>query len=187
MSPISKLQSYVYLLLHLLILWDLYKRTAAATDNFLASSVTRLALMAGLLAAPVVVSVLSWQGLSQFQQYHGSTLFLQMTFCLVICRELVHLQKEVNLGQNLKGMFCGMSLLVGLQAINFIGVSSQHISPQTFGFLVQYIYFLALIVFTYTLWDYAPISGVDSQYYYRLKKANGQLFEVLKGMLLNRK
>ena len=77
--------------------------------------------------------------------------------------------------------------MIGCQTINFAGFTFVQSSSQVFWFLVQFIYFLALIIFTYTLWDYAAVAVVNPAYHDRLERANKELHQALKSVLIGRK
>ena len=146
-----------------------------------------LAMMAVVLTLPVAWNIFSMEQGYLYHPYHTLTLFLQMALCLQIYREAVRAREEIDLGQNLKGILSGLSLMVGFQAINFMGLLFSQVSAQVWRFSVQFIYFLSLIVFTYTLWDYAPISRLDPSYQHRVKKVRRELYQTLKSVLLNRR
>ena len=172
--------------LQIWILWDIYRRIIRHNKASWRDSLSS-AMMVVVLTLPVAWTIFSMSGVNLYHQYHTLTLFLQMALCLQICREAVRAREEIDLGQNLKGILSGLSLMVGCQTINFMGLLFSQSSAQVWRFSVQFIYFLALIVFSYTLWDYAPISRIDPSYQPRLKKVKRELYETLKSVLLNRR
>ncbi len=178
--------SYVFPLLQMWILWDIHRRIIGYNktswrDVF--GSVT----MVSVVAAPVVWGVFSLKGGRFFALYHVVALPVQMAICLHICRKAVLIREEIDLGQNLKGILSGLSLLIGCQAINFVSLVFAQSSFQVFSFFVQFIYLLALMVFAYTLWDYEPIFPVDPSYQTRLRKTRREFYEVVRSVLVNRR
>ncbi len=93
----------------------------------------------------------------------------------------------MNCTENLKGILSGLSLMIGCQAINFIGFAFHQSSAAVFWFSVQFIYFVALIVFVYALWDYAPIYRVDPSYPHRLREVGRGLYEIARSVLVSRR
>ncbi|MDA2934556.1 hypothetical protein MYX82_09470 [Acidobacteria bacterium AH-259-D05] len=180
------LPTFVFPLLHIWILWDIYRRIVGYSKTSW-RSVFRSMTMVGVLTVPIVWGVSSVKGGHFFYHYHAVTLFLQMAICLQICREAVRAREEIDLGQNLKGILSGLSLMIGCQAVNFVGFLFTQSSSEFFWFFVQFIYLLALILFAYTLWDYAPIFRVDPSYQHRLRKANRELYEILRSLLISRR
>ena len=77
--------------------------------------------------------------------------------------------------------------MIGCQAINFIGRVFNQSSYLVFWFLVQFVYFIALILFAYALWDYSPIDRVEPSHQLRLRTASRDLYEVVRAALVNRR
>ena len=173
-------------LLHIWILWDVYRRiigyNKTSWRNFFG-----LIILVAVLTAPVAWAVFSLKGERLFYPYQALTLFPQMAMCLLICREAVRAQQKIDLGQNLKGILSGLSLMIGCQAINFLGLLFNQFSTLVFFFFLPFIYFVALIVFAYALWDYAPIYRVDPTYQHRLRKASRELLESFRSALVDRR
>lgn len=187
------LPTYVMPVWQIWILWEIHRRIIGNTKTHFGYAKTswkepiRLTMIAGALTLPVAWGIAWQEGGSLFDQYHTLTLFLQMSLCVLVCREATRARRELDLGQNLKGILLGLSLIVGCQALNFVTLVFTQAPAQVFWFFVQFIYFTALIVFTYTLWDYAPISRPDPSYQHRLERTNRALYDVLKSALLNRR
>jgi len=179
------LPTYLFPLLQLWILWDIYRRIIGHSKSSWRNGFS-LIIVVALLTAPVAWGVFSLKGGRLFYPYQTLTLFFQMTTCLLICREAVRAQEKIDLGQNLKGILSGLSLMIGCQAINFIGLVFNQSSYLSFWFFVQFIYFVALILFAYTLWDYAPIYRVDPSYQRRLRKVSRELSEIVRSARVNR-
>ncbi|MCZ6485428.1 MAG: hypothetical protein O6826_07015 [Acidobacteria bacterium] len=180
------LPTYLFPLLQIWILWGIYRRiigySKTSWRNF-----SNLIILVAVLTAPVAWGVFSLEGERLYHPYHALTLFLQMSICLLICREAVRAQEKIDLGQNLKGILSGLSLMIGCQAINFLGLLFNQSSSLVFRFFVPFIYFVALIVFTWALWDYAPIYRVDPSYQHRLRKASRELLESFRSAFVNRR
>jgi hypothetical protein len=178
--------TYIFPLLQILVLCDIYRRMIGYGKTSWKNQVNSVFVIV-VLTAPVAWGVFSLKGERLFYPYHALTLFLQMAICLLICREAIRAQGKIDLGQNLKGILSGLSLMIGCQAINFIGFAFNQLSAPVFWFSVQFIYFVALIVFAYTLWDYAPICRVDPSYQHRLRKASRGLYEIARSVLVSRR
>lgn len=180
------LPTFVSPFLQIWILWDIYRRIIGYGKTSWRNNFSFVGFVV-LLTAPVAWGVFSLKGGRLFYPYHALTLFLQMTICLLICREAVRAQGKMDLGQNLKGVLSGLSLMIGCQAINFIGFVFHQSSAPVFWFSVQFIYFVALILFTHALWDYAPSYRVDPSYQHRLRKAGRGLYEIARSVLVSRR
>ena len=180
------LPTYVAPLLHIWILWDIYRRIIGDSKISWRNCV-RLVIVVAVLTAPVAWGVYSLKGGRLFYPYNALTLFLQMAICLQVCREAVRAREKIDLGQNLKGILSGLSLMIGCQAINFIGRVFNQSSYLVFWFFVQFVYFMALILFAYSLWDYSPIYRVDRSRQHRLRTASRDLFEIVRAALVNRR
>ncbi len=76
--------------------------------------------------------------------------------------------------------------MVALQAINFSSLlflgSPQ---PNVFRFFTQFFYFLALIVFTYALWEEKPMHRPPSDKK-KLHEINTRLQQVLRSLIFHR-
>ena len=169
--------TYVFPLLQVWILGDIYHRIIGYNKTSWKKS-SSFVLIGVLVTAPVAWGVFFLEGKPLFYSYQALTLFFQMTICLLICHEAVLARGKIDLGQNLKGILSGLSLMIGCQAINFISFAFDQSSSVAFWFFVRFIYFVALILFTYALWDYAPIYRIDPSYQPRLRKAGRGLYEI---------
>ena len=176
--------TYLMPILHLWILWDTYRRIIGHAETAIGYSKTywraslRLIMIASVLTMPVILGVAFLR---------GGDLFLQMCLCLLLCREAIRVREKIDLGLNLKGLLAGLSLLIGCQVMNFMAYQFGGGAAQIFGFFMQFIYFLALIVFAYTLWDYAPLSRLDPADQQQLHRTNRHAYETLKSVLLLRR
>jgi len=185
-SAVYDLPTFLFPLLHIWILWDIYRRIIGYSKVSWRNCVSLITVVA-VLTAPVAWGVFSLKGGRLFYPYHTLTLFLQMAICLQICREAVRARAKIDLGQNLKGILSGLSLMIGCQAINFIGLVFNQSSHLVFWFFVQFVYSMALIAFAYALWDYAPITRVDPSHQHRLRTASQGLYEIVRAALVNRR
>ncbi len=109
-----------------------------------------------------------------FFRFQAVALFAQMLVSIFVYMR-VSGRQEVNLGKNLKGILLGVSLLVGLQGVNFAHLLFIGTPKEVFGFFVQFFYFLALSVFTYSLWSYEPVTVLAADYRSRLGKVGEEL------------
>lgn len=180
------LPTYVLPLLQLWILWDIYLRMIGYRDISWRDTLRSFTIV-GVLTVPIMAGTLSLEGSSFFNAYHAVTVFIQMAVCLQICREAIAVREGLDLGQNLKGIFSGLSLMLGFQAVNFVALMFVPSSVETFWFFVQFIYLVSLIIFTYTLWDHAPVSTLDPTYKHRLVKANRNLGHIARSVFAGRR
>jgi len=185
-SSVYYLPTFLFPLLQIWILWDLYRRIIGYSKSAWRNCVSSIIVVA-VLTAPVVWGVLSLKGSRFFYQYHALTLFFQMVICLQVCREAVRAREKIDLGQNLKGILSGLSLMIGCQAINFISRVFNQSSYVAFWFFVEFVYLMSLILFAYALWDYSPIYRVDSSHQHRLRTAGRDLYEMVRATLVNRR
>lgn len=180
------LPTYLFPFLQIWILGDIYHRIIGYSKTSWRKDLSLVGFVA-LMTAPVAWGVFSLEGGRLFYPYHAVTLFLQMAICLLICREAVRIRGVIDLGQNLKGILSGLSLMIGSQALNFISFAFHQSSSVVFWFFVRFIYFTALILFVYALWDYAPLRRVDPSYQHRLRKAGRGLYEIARSVLVGRR
>lgn len=183
---VYNLPTYVFPLLQLWVLWVIYRQIIGYSDTSWRDT-RRSVTVVGVLTIPIMAGTLSLEGYSFFHAYHAVTLFIQMIICLQICREAIAAREKIELGQNLKGILSGLSLMVGCQAINFAGLIFVQSSAEIFWFFVQFNFLVSLIIFAYTLWDYAPIATLDPTYQHRLVKANRELVHIVKSVFADRR
>ena len=158
--------TFVMPVLQIWILWDIYRRIVGYTKTSW-SNPARFSMIASVMTIPILWAVFTLEkGAGFFHQYHTVTLFLQMTLCLLVGREAV---------------------MIGCQTINFAGFAFVQPPSHVFWFLVQFIYFVALIIFTYTLWDDAAVAAVNPAYHDRLERNNEELHQALRSVLVGRK
>lgn len=109
-----------------------------------------------------------------FFRYQAGALFAQMLVSIFVYMR-VSGKRDINLGRNLKGILLGISLLVGLQGLNFAHLLFIGTAKEVFVFCLQFFYFLALAIFTYSLWNYEPITALAANFRDRLGKVNDDL------------
>ncbi len=185
-SSVYDLPTFLFPLLQIWILWDLYRRIVGYNKTAWRNCVSSIIVVA-VLTAPVAWGVFSLKGGRLFYQYNALTLFFQMAVCLQVCREAVRARENIYLGQNVKGILSGLSLMIGCQAINFISLVFNQSSYMVFWFFVQFVYVMSLILFAYALWDYSPIYRVDPSHQHRLRTASRGLYEIVRAALVNRR
>lgn len=134
------------------------------------------------IAVPVGWRVFSIPSVSIFDRYHAVMLFVQMLACVIVLRRIVG-QKDVDPGRNLRGILVGICLLVGLQGMNFANYFFKETSFMIFSFSLQFVYFLALAVFGYTLWNYDPVKIVSPDIADRLDRASEDVEKAVRGLM----
>ncbi|HEV8132614.1 MAG TPA: hypothetical protein VGQ81_15315 [Acidobacteriota bacterium] len=164
------------------ILWDLHGRIVGKTKTSW-KEMAGWASVVVTMTLPIAWKVFSMPKVDFFMGFHAFTLPLQVVVCLLVCHD-AYVHREVDLGRNLKGMLLGLALLVACQSINFTEHLFMHSPLQVFRFFLQFNYFVALIVFSYTLWDYVPLRRLQAADQQQFEKVNEQLEQVLKALLL---
>ena len=85
-----------------------------------------------------------------------------------------------GLSRNVTGILLGLSLLVGFQTINFTSFLYLGAPIRTFSFLVQFVYFMVLGVFSYSLWEYRPARQLQPSSQARVTEVNEKLQRLMK-------
>lgn len=178
-------------ILQLAILWDLYRRIVGNSKLSWRSGLAS-AILVAVITAPVAWKIFAMPGADFFARYHALTLLFQVTACFLVWRA-AFLRRAVRMGRNVQGILLGLSLLVAFQAMNFSGLLFVKPSYLVWAFFLQFVYFLALIVFAYNLWNYEPTrvretEGAWSQAEARaqLQSVNAKLQEAVRSLLLLR-
>jgi hypothetical protein len=117
-----------------------------------------------------------------FFRFDAVVLFGQMLTCIFLYGR-VCAKRDVTLGGNLKGILSGVGLLVGFQGMNFARFFFADASRETFGFFLQFFYFLALSVFTYSLWSYAPLGHIGPSLRQRIDRVGHDLEKAIRVLL----
>lgn len=183
--------TYLMSWVQLWVLWDVHRRIVTNQDigntEHSWKLLFRPVMIVAVLTAPIALTVLLQTTGGVFLKYQAIALFVQVSFCLLINREAVKARYRVDLGRNLKGILLGISILVGTQSLNFIIFVFGESSFQIFRFLLQFLFFVALICFAYSLWDYEPLRIADASYERRLRAVNQKMHQALKSILTNRR
>ncbi|MFQ5739310.1 MAG: hypothetical protein ACE5JX_09875 [Acidobacteriota bacterium] len=143
-------------------------------------SIVKPGLLCGILTLPVVVSC--WQtDWDIYYKLHAVTLPAQVCACILLNCRLVA-RRELRVGRNLRGMLGGISLMVGLQAVNFVSFLFRDVPFGIFQILVPGIYSLALGILAYSMWSYEPLREEPEGL--RLGILNQRLVQVIKSLLV---
>ncbi len=159
------------------ILYRVFGNTKLALRRIIESVILVLTI-----AVPVAWKVFSIPNVSIFDRYHAVMLFVQMLACVIVLRRLVG-QKDVDPGRNLRGILVGICLLVGLQGMNFANYFFKETSFMIFSFSLQFVYFVALAVFGYTLWSYDPVKIVSPDIADRLDDVSKEVEKAVRGLM----
>ena len=172
-------------LLQLWVLRDLYGRIVG-NDKTAWRRLPRLLILLAAVTAPLAVEVFSLRRVNFFARYHLWALSLQAAACVAVYRAL-GARRELNPGRNVKGMLAGLSVMVAFQAINFGRFIFREETFQIFAFFVPFIYSIALMAFSYTLWNYEPMvvaAMPEADLEERLQRINGQLKQTARSLVL---
>lgn len=159
------------------ILYRVFGNTKFALRRLIESVILALTI-----AVPVGWRVFSIPSGSVFERYHAVMLFVQMLACVIVLRRMVG-RKDVDPGRNLRGILVGICLLVGLQGMNFANYFFKETSFMIFSFSLQFVYFLALAVFGYTLWTYDPVKVLTPDIADRLDQASEEVEKAVRGLM----
>jgi len=159
------------------ILYRVFGNTKLALRRIIESVILVLTI-----ALPVAWKVFSLPNVSIFERYHAVMLFVQMLACVIVLRRIVG-QKDVDPGRNLRGILVGICLLVGLQGMNFANYFFKETSFMIFSFSLQFVYFVALAVFGYTLWNYDPVKIVRPDIADRLDHVSKEVEKAVRGLM----
>jgi len=155
-----------------IVLLDIWKRIEPVVENH-----KRVLLVPSIVVSSFVLIVgarlFNTDG-NPFVRYQAAALFAQMLVSIFVYVR-VSGRREVNLGKNLKGILLGVSVLVGLQGMNFAHLLFIGTATEVFRFFLQFFYFLALALFTYSLWSYEPVTVLSADYRNRLGKVGEDL------------
>jgi len=173
-------------ILHVWILWNLYCQIIGYNKKYSEHS-RGLVTTTSVLTMPILSGVVLMGETDLFKLFHVLALFVQMVFCLQVCRVVIRASREVELGPNVKGLLVGLSVMVGLQAMNFVGSVFYQTPTPIFSFSVQFIYLLGLMMFSYGLWDEVPVRETNSDLSRRLRLAREQFYKASRSVLWERK
>jgi hypothetical protein len=171
-------------LMQLWILWDCIRLIFGKSKTSW-KEIRGAVIVAVMLSLPVGWEVLSLVGGNLFYRYHAFALSLQgIVFLLVF--GTVFAQKKVVIGRNMKAILSGLGLLVAMQGLNFSQFLFQDLPFEVFGFAMQFIYFTALMVFTWGLWEPDPVRLLNRSERLQLVRIDENLRRVIRSLLLPR-
>ncbi|RPI28984.1 MAG: hypothetical protein EHM61_03175 [Acidobacteria bacterium] len=162
----------------LLVLRDICKQVDAVGESRKKGSIVPF-LVAGGAAVGLVASQLLITVGDPFFRFDAGALFAE-TLASIYVYTRVSGRRDVSLGRNLKGMLMGVSLLVGLQGVNFARLLFVRSPFEIFAFFLQFVYFLALSVFAYSLWSYEPAVELSADYRERIGKVGEDLEKAIR-------
>ncbi|HEY2933800.1 MAG TPA: hypothetical protein VGK99_18845 [Acidobacteriota bacterium] len=168
----------------LLVLLDLYGRFIGYSKISWKKRV-KFITVATLMAAPVAWKVFTVTSFSFFWRYDTFMLLLQVAACLMVWHAFAA-RRDTDFGRNLKGIMVGIASLLAFQALNFATLILGGGTYLVFMFLTQFIYFLALAVFAYTLWTFDPVRTLEPVDEQRFDKINQDLQQAVKTFLTSR-
>jgi len=142
-------------------------------------------MVAVILSLPVAWDIFAMTENDLFFRYQVFTLALQAILCFFVFGMIIN-QKDVVIGRNLKSILFGIGLLVAMQGINFSQFLLRDLPFAVFSFTAQFIYFAALIIFTWGLWDYDPVRPLDLEHRRQLSRIDQNLRRVLRSLLFSR-
>lgn len=176
--------SVLMMVLQLGVLIDLYFRIVGYTKTSW-RAVGGMLILASVVTVPVASTLLTLEQSNVFVRSVAVGLSWQVVICLLICKQIAGKRKLV-MGRNARGIFGGFGLLTAFQAMNFAEFLSNGAPLALFSFLVQFFYFLALVVFVWAMWDYDPIRQLEPAEEQQLNRLNRSVKEVVRALVLTR-
>jgi branched-subunit amino acid transport protein AzlD len=167
--------------LQIWVLWDIYRRVVG-NPKISWNSLFWPGILVISMTLLAVFKVAAIPDADIFHRYHAVTLPVQVILLLVVFRSLNSFA-GVGLSRNVTGILMGLSLLVGLQTINFTIFLFLGAPTQAFSFLVQFAYFMVLGVFSYSLWEYRPARQLQPSSQVRVTELNDKLQRLVKMFL----
>jgi hypothetical protein len=168
-------------LLQIWVLWDIYRKVVG-NAKISWNSLFWPGILVISMALLAVFKVAATPNADIFHRYHAVTLPAQVMLLLLMFRSLA----GVGLSRNVTGILLGLSLLVGLQTINFTTFLFLGAPQQTFSFLAQFVYFMVLGVFSYSLWEYRPARQLQPSPQARVTQVNNKLQRLVKMFLTSK-
>jgi hypothetical protein len=166
--------------LQILVLWDIYRKVIGNTKKVWRTWIVS-GILVGTLSVVVARKIFSLGG-DFFYSYHAVMCFAQMLACVLVYRSTGK-NPEVVLGRNVGGILLGLSLMVGLQAVNLAHFFFKEVPFLIIGFLMQFTYFIALSVFAYTLWHFDPVRRLSPEHVQRLAKIGEDVERAIKTLV----
>jgi hypothetical protein len=167
--------------LQIWVLWDIYRRVVG-NPKISWNSLFWPGILVISMALLAVFKVSAIPNADIFHRYHAITLPAQVMLLLLMFRSIGS-STGAGLSRNLTGILLGLSLLVGLQTINFTLFLFLGAPLQTFSFLVQFVYFMVLGVFSYSLWEYRPARQLQPSSQAQVIQVNEKLQRLVKILL----
>jgi len=147
--------TYMMSVLQFVVVWTVHSKVFGRPHAV--KRLTQFLLIAAILLLPLLWKVMELRGSHIFYRIQIIALFVQMASCVFVCRDLFIEREKIRIGQNLFGILTGTSLMVGSQTINFGAYLLLGTSEHAFWFLIPFMYFLALSVFAFSLWNCDPL------------------------------
>jgi hypothetical protein len=160
------------------VLWDIYLRVVG-NPKISWTNLRWPVILVVSMAVLALTKVASMQNVDAFHQYHAVSLPVQVVLLLMVYRSLSNFA-GISLSRNVTGILLGLSLLVGLQTINFTSFLFLGTPVEAFSFLVQFVYFMVLGVFSYCLWEYKPARQLQPSSQARVAEVNEKLQRLVK-------
>ena len=164
--------------LQIWVLWDIYRKVVG-NPKISWNSLFWPGILVISMALLAVFKVAATPDADIFHRYHAITLPVQVMLLLVMFRTIGSFA-GAGLSRNLTGILLGLSLLVGLQTINFTMFLFLGAPIQAFSFLVQFVYFMVLGVFSYSLWEYRPARQLQPSSQAQVTQVNEKLQRLVK-------
>jgi hypothetical protein len=167
-----------------LILLDILRRINPG-ETRVRTKATVLPILFVLVAVSIIGGRLASVDGDPFYRYQTAALFGQMLACVFVYSKACG-RRDLNIGRNLRGILAGIAIMVGLQGLNLSHAFFVGTTLQAFVFLLQFIYFVALAVFTYFLWNYEPLVRIGPDRLERIDRAGEELEKTIKALLTPR-
>jgi hypothetical protein len=175
----------LWAVLQVWILHDIYQRVVGNT-KISWQTLTLPAIVVTVVAVMAWLKVSSMASVDPFYRFHAISLPVQVMIALMVFHRLNTYILPGELGRNLSGILLGISLIVAPQTINFTSYLFLGESYALFAFLLQFGFFVALAVFCFGLWEYAPMRRLQPAAQAQLAKLDGNLHQVVKVLLLKK-
>lgn len=140
---VANLTNLGYPIFHCAILWSIYLKIQSGRATL--RQVVFVLGFAGLLSTPILVSLPSLSG-EPFNLFHAVTLPIQALLCAMLATAMIN-RPEIHLGENLSGIFFGLSSLIILQSIHHYNylyaiipfAVFRHVLPLTYTLILGYL------------------------------------------------
>jgi hypothetical protein len=132
------------------------------------------------------LKVTSMASVDPFYRFFAISLPVQVMIALMVFHRLNTRVIPGELGRNLSGILVGISLIVAPQTINFTSHLFLGEPYALFAFLLQFGFFVALAVFCFSLWEYAPMRRLQPAAQAQVAKVDENLHQLVKALLLKK-